>query len=576
MSSNLPPYSTFRTELKGPQTMFSQGNVNSFGNVLSFTPPGFNQALNVKFPDSRLPVCVACKKNFKTKDMCRVRNLHTNPPWTTAYICMALDETCTDENGQFVDKPFVVRTASWRPFCVMEDFPSSSKTPVCSTCKKTNRTRSFCRDRHKHRKLPWCTVYVLLSTQESVDPSRIEAAPSTRVEVVKDVDVENNQGTINSSMPSPSTKDSDSSSGVKPGESTKSGETKKSTKKLPSRASNMKGDDINKIPESRTMLIQINDDECIVKWLKLAPEDDKGAWGMQPQTSPQHPKGIPPGTALLQSAPVRNYVYPPVAPATVVGLKRDAESTIIETTDPYNQHAMGGYNPATGQPLAPALQHPGYPYGRPGPQYSGHIWPYPPVPPVPIPPPQRQNIPHGYVQVQQQRPISPAPAVNSPGQHIIGGPALSPSVTAGEAAAMRRKKPRREYEAEGTPDSRHSHPSPPPSTPAPIVTQLHHQTPNYSQVQLAPVPQHPPGPPLIHQQPQHPPGQIHQDHQQWIYQQMYQAQLPLPPRMTVHTPESASRKFQLPDESPNNVTMTPGPGDGGDSDSNEFNRPNEL
>ena len=212
----------------------------------------------------------------------------------------------------------------------------------------------------------------------------------------------------------------------------------------------------------------INDDECIIKWLKLIPEDDKAAWASQAQISPQHARGIPPGTALLPNAPIRGkYAYPPVPPAAVVGLKREAES--VETThDPYHQHAMGGYNPATGLP------HP-YGYSRPGPQY----WAYPPVA---IPPPPRQNIPHGYLQVQQQprRPISPAPAVNSPGRHMIGGPALSPSVTAGEAAAMRRKKPRREYEGEDTPDSRHPHPSPPPPPPAPILTQLHHQNPNYS------------------------------------------------------------------------------------------------
>ena len=517
-------------------------------NVLTFTPPGFNQALNVKFPDSRLPVCVACKKNFKTKDMCRVRNLHTSPPWTTAHICMTLDDSCTDENGNYVDKQFVVRMAQYRPFCVMEDFPPNSKTPVCATCKKTNRTRNFCRKRHKHRKLPWSTVYVMLSTQESADPSTIVAAPSTRIETSKDVDVENNKGKINASTPPASTK-KESNAGITqtstPGateESAKGGETKKDASKL-------KGDDINDIPESRTMLIQINDEECIIKWLQLAPDDEKGAWPPQAQIVPQQPKSISAGTGLFQGAPGRKYSYPPVAPATARGSKREAEPTIIDAThDVYHQQAIGGYNTVTGQPLAPALSHP-YSYGRPGPQYAGHIWPYPPNA---IAPPPRQNTPHPYVQVHQ-RPISPASAMNSPGGHIIGAPALSPSVTAGEAAAMRRKKPRRDFESEGTPDSRHPHPSPPPPPPAPpIVPQLHHQTPSYSQVPLASGPPHQPGPPLIHQQPHHPPGQIHQEHQPWmVYQQMYQAQLPPvtksrytePPRMTIRTPESASRKI---------------------------------
>eukprot|EP00531_Pseudo-nitzschia_arenysensis_P018177 CAMPEP_0116129188 /NCGR_PEP_ID=MMETSP0329-20121206/7795_1 /TAXON_ID=697910 /ORGANISM="Pseudo-nitzschia arenysensis, Strain B593" /LENGTH=583 /DNA_ID=CAMNT_0003623447 /DNA_START=82 /DNA_END=1833 /DNA_ORIENTATION=+ len=583
MSSNLPPYSTFRTDPKGQQTMFP--HTKSFGNVLTFTPPGFKQSLNVKFPDARLPVCVSCKKNFKTKDMCRVRNLHTRPPWTTAYICMTLDASCTDEDGKYVDKPFVVRMAGWRPFNVMEDFPANSKTPVCATCKKTNRTRSFCRDRHKHRKLPWCTVYVMLSTQESADPSTIVAAPSTKIETAKDSDAENNQGKINTST-LPSVKiesnktDAQNSSLETPVESNKDGESTKDPSDANKPSSKTTGDDINDIPESRTMLIQINDEETTIKWLQLAHENDKGAWVPPPQLSPQQPKAMPPG--IIQSA--QKYSYPPVAPATMRGSKREADSSIGDPSqDPYHQHAMTGYNTAMGQPLAPALPHP-YSYGRTAQQYIGHTWPYPTAS---IPPQPRQSMPHPYV-TGQHRPISPAPAIGSPGGHMIGAPSLSPAVTAGEAAAMRRKKPRRDFEAEDKAESHHlhlhpTHPSPPPPPPAPIVPQLHHQAVNYSHVPLAP------GPPLMHQPPQHPPGQIHhQEQQPWmVYQQMYQAQLqPVknqyttePPRMTVRTPESTSRKFHQHDESPNNVTMTPGPGDGGgdhDSDDNDFNRQNEL
>jgi hypothetical protein len=574
-----------------------------YQNVLTFTPPGFKQALNVKFPDSRLPVCVSCKKNFKTKDMCRVRNQHTRPPWTTAYICLTLDESCTDQDGKYVDKPFVVRMVQWRPFSVMEDFPPNSKTPVCATCKKTNRTRSFCRDRHKHRKLPWCTVYVMLSTQESADPSTVVAAPSRKIQTAKDTDEENNKGKMNASTP-PSTKkesavetqrDTHQLSGITAAdaneESIATGKNKMNASDVPKDSSTVGGNDINDIPESRTMLIQINDEETTISWLQLSHDDDsmaKGVWSPQPQVAPQQPKCIPPGTTLLQSAQGMNYSYPHVAPATVRVAKRDAESTMsIEAShDAYHQHAMGGYTTATGQQLAPALQHP-YSYhpittslrkdGRTPPQYSAHIWPYPTAA---IPPQQRQNIHHQYV-TAQQRPISPAPAIGSPGGPMIGASSPSPSVTAGEAAAMRRKKPRRDNEGEDNPNSQYPYPSPPP---VPIVLQLHHQPVNYGQVQLAPGPPQPPGQPQIHQQPHYPLGQIHQEQQPWmVYQQMYQAQLqPMknqytndPSVMTVRTPESASRNFHQHDESPNNVTMTPGPGDGGgdhDSDDNDFNR----
>lgn len=66
--------------------------------------------------------------------------------------------------------------SSWQPLCMKQDF--GPKTPVCASCKKTNRTRTFCRERHKHRHLPWSTVYVILSAVDSTDPSTIVAAPS--------------------------------------------------------------------------------------------------------------------------------------------------------------------------------------------------------------------------------------------------------------------------------------------------------------------------------------------------------------------------------------------------------------
>merc|ERR1719343_1097364 len=107
---------------------------------------------------------------------------------------------------------------------------------------------------------------------------------------------------------------------------------------------------------------------------------------------------------------------------------------------------------------------------------------------------------------------------------MIGASSPSPSVTAGEAAAMRRKKPRHEFETVHNQEIQHPHPSPPPPPPTgPTAPQL--QPPmNYGQVPLAPGPAQSSVPSPIHQYPM---GQIHQEQQQWmVYQQMYQAQLP--------------------------------------------------
>ena len=148
------------------------------GNVLSFKPPGFNQTLHIKFPEGRLAVCDKCKKNYKTRDMCRVRNKHTDPPWSTAYICITLDESCIDSNNKLKNKVYTVKLNQWHPYSAKKPF--NSKTPVCAACKKTNRTRAFCRDRHQHKQLPWCAVYVILScSDESESDNNMEATVTT-------------------------------------------------------------------------------------------------------------------------------------------------------------------------------------------------------------------------------------------------------------------------------------------------------------------------------------------------------------------------------------------------------------
>jgi len=149
------------------------------GNILSFVPPGFKQVLNIKFPDSRLAVCVRCKKNFKARQLCRVRNGHTDKPWSIAYVCITLDDSCISADNKYVDSPLTVRMAQWQPFKTKR--PIDIMSPVCALCKKTNQTRDFCRKQHQHCQLPWNTVYVVLSALEKTDPNSIIAAPSKLV-----------------------------------------------------------------------------------------------------------------------------------------------------------------------------------------------------------------------------------------------------------------------------------------------------------------------------------------------------------------------------------------------------------
>jgi hypothetical protein len=236
--------------------MFPQAT--SHGNILTFTPPGFSQILSVKFPDSRLAVCEKCKKNFKTRDMCRVRNTHTSAPWTTAYICITIDDSCLDENGKYIDKPMTVRMVQWQPFCVKKPF--DPKTPVCAACKRTNRTRSFCRERHKHRQLPWCTVYVLLSALDQTDPSTVVAGASKKVD--------GEHGDEDSKEPAKPAAEAETEAGSK-----RTAEATNGGSETIASDANDEGDDINDIAESRTFLAKVSCRSTSINWLELNEQD---------------------------------------------------------------------------------------------------------------------------------------------------------------------------------------------------------------------------------------------------------------------------------------------------------------
>ena len=282
-------------------------------NILTFTPPGFKQSLNVKFPDSRLAVCEKCKKNFKTKDMCRVRNTHTDPPWTTAYVCVTVDESCTDEDGKFIDRPMTLRMVTWRPLVVRKPF--HHKTPVCAACKRTNRTRSFCRERHKHRQLPWSTVYVLLSALDQADPATVVAGPSKPIVEDDKKDSPSSQSAEGGKRDSKTEEGKDDSTSEAQSGSAKyeppangkqgggTADTASACSETISSDTNDAGDDINEIAESRTFLAKVNSRGVSIHWLDLADYDDSvpsfsspgGAGALSPAT--MTPPQIDPSTA---------------------------------------------------------------------------------------------------------------------------------------------------------------------------------------------------------------------------------------------------------------------------------------
>lgn len=342
----------------------------SHGNVLTFTPPGFNQTLNVKFPDCRLAVCEKCKKNYKTRDMCRVRNSHTAEPWTTAYICFTLDDNCTDSDGKYVDKPLAVRMIQWQPFCVKKPF--HPKTPVCSACKKTNRTRSFCRERHKHRQLPWCTVYVLLSPADAIDPATRVAPESVPNEKAEGSDKKAEGGEQDESKAASTTN-----------ETQPTNDPPKPDKKPLSGEEGDAGDDINDIAESRTFLAKVSCRHSSIHWLELAEFDATDTNVLHGLVTPDGHMAMGRGVAMQPMDPSQYYAHAMggyAAQQHQFNLKSHQQYFFQMQQRHHQQYAaqqaawQAQYNqqnnmqlpPSTGQP-APATQ----PAGTPAPVTAG-------------------------------------------------------------------------------------------------------------------------------------------------------------------------------------------------------------
>lgn len=129
--------------------------------ILSYTPPGFKQTIDIPFPAKGLSVCEKCKKNFKTRELCRHRYGHTDLPTGLTYICITLDSSCTNPDGSITDKLLTAQLIPRQPYLLKKE--SNGSLPICSVCKEKNYTRAYCRNKLSHKMLPWNTNYVVLS-----------------------------------------------------------------------------------------------------------------------------------------------------------------------------------------------------------------------------------------------------------------------------------------------------------------------------------------------------------------------------------------------------------------------------
>lgn len=138
------------------------------GNILTLSISGLAKDVNIQFPSRRLPVCYKCKRNYKTRQFCRVKKMHKHLPWCKTYLCVTLDESCVSTENNVVGEALKAKTTSWKPYKFKDSVEMNCDFPTCTDCKKKNYTGSYCRERRNaHRYLPWGTVYVNLSPLHS-------------------------------------------------------------------------------------------------------------------------------------------------------------------------------------------------------------------------------------------------------------------------------------------------------------------------------------------------------------------------------------------------------------------------
>lgn len=252
-------------------------------NALHMEIPGFPSRLRLNFPDGRLPVCTKCKKNFKTREMCRIQGGHTSLPWTSVYACLTLDDSCIDSNNKLKKGNYVAKSVGFSPYCYTEDV--ASDTLICVSCKVKNYTRKQCRAKSRHRALPWSTIHAKLFcetfSQDVSDTGETSNRKKRKINEEEE-EVQNKKKQLyDDEKKLKSSENSDAKIEIKYAIDTTEkeetdkyrddGEGKESNgNEEEKEQSNMnESDSLNYIPESKTFLLEISSNKCVIKWLEM-------------------------------------------------------------------------------------------------------------------------------------------------------------------------------------------------------------------------------------------------------------------------------------------------------------------
>lgn len=134
--------------------------------VCTVHPQGMPRAFDVPFAERRLPVCDRCKKNFKSRELCRRRDGHKALPWQVTYVVVTLTdevlEKAQDGALTYTDVGVVAELQDTPLMCLGPADGSMESEPICKVCREKNYTRDYCRKTCKHTTPPWSTTYVKL------------------------------------------------------------------------------------------------------------------------------------------------------------------------------------------------------------------------------------------------------------------------------------------------------------------------------------------------------------------------------------------------------------------------------
>ena len=154
-------------------------------------PPGMPNAFDVPFPERKLPVCQRCKKNFKSRELCRQRDGHKALPWATTHVVITLTDEVLEkgEDGalRHANIPVIGEVQQIPQMCRGPGDGSMITQPICKVCKEKNYTRDYCRSTLKHTTPPYNSVYVKLIPKPLRDDSNVKM-PRKRLKAETNVD----------------------------------------------------------------------------------------------------------------------------------------------------------------------------------------------------------------------------------------------------------------------------------------------------------------------------------------------------------------------------------------------------